>query len=68
MGNFVLWLEELFLGKETDTTKIGLSEFKKKQTSVINAAKRKSIFVKRKSQELRLSELMRNGSSKTLQA
>ncbi|MDY6311025.1 MAG: hypothetical protein SPL73_02760 [Cyanobacteriota bacterium] len=68
MGNFVLWLEELFLGKETDTTKIGLSEFKKKQTSVINAAKRKSIFVKRKPQELRLSELMRNGSSKTLQA
>ena len=68
MGNFVLWLEELFLGKETDTTKIGLSEFKKKQTSVNNAAKRKSIFVKRKPQELRLSELMRNGSSKTLQA
>ena len=62
MGNFIEFLQSIFLGKEIGTTKIGLSEFKKKQTSTIPVIKRKSIFTKQPAQELRLSELMRKGS------
>lgn len=62
MGNFIEFLQAIFLGKETDTTRVGLSEFKKKQTSSIPVIKRKSIFNKQPAQELRLSELMRKGS------
>lgn len=62
MGNFIEFLQSIFLGKETDTTSVGLSEFKKKQPSTIPVIKRKSIFTKQPAQELRLSELMRKGS------
>ena len=62
MGNFIEFLQSIFLGEETDTTRVGLSEFKKKQTSTIPVIKRKSIFTKQPAQELRLSELMRKGS------
>ena len=54
MGNFIEFLQSIFLGKETDTTRVGLSEFKKKQTSTIPVIKRKSIFTKQPAQELRL--------------
>lgn len=63
MGNFIEFLQSIFLGKETDTTRVGLSEFKKKQTtSTIPVIKQRSIFTKQPAQELRLSELMRKGS------
>ncbi len=63
MGNIIEFLQSIFLGKETETTRIGLSEFKKKKTTTtIPALKRKSIFTKQPAQELRLSELMRKGS------
>jgi len=63
MGNFIEFLQSIFLGKETDTTRVGLSEFKKKQTtSTIPVIKKRSIFTKQPAQELRLSELMRKGS------
>ena len=62
MGSFLSFLQSIFLGKENDTTRVGLSEFKKKTTSSIPSIKRKSIFTKQPAQELRLSELMRKGS------
>lgn len=63
MGNFIEFLQSIFLGKEIDTTRVGLSEFKKKQTtSTIPVIKQRSIFTKQPAQELRLSELMRKGS------
>ena len=62
MGNFIELLQSIFLGKEIDSTRVGLSEFKRKQTSTIPSIKRKSIFTKQPAQELRLSELMRKGS------
>ena len=62
MGNFIEFLQSIFLGKEIGTTKIGLSEFKKKTQTSIPSIKKKSIFVKQPAQELRLSELMRKGS------
>lgn len=63
MGNFIEFLQSIFLGKENDSTRIGLSEFKKKQSSTtIPVIKRRSIFTKQPAKELRLSELMRKGS------
>lgn len=63
MGNLIEFLQSIFLGKETETTRVGLSEFKKKKNATtIPVLKRKSIFTKQPAQELRLSELMRKGS------
>ena len=62
MGNFIEFLQSIFLGKEDDSARVGLSEFKKKQTSKIPSIKRKSIFTKQPARELRLSELVRKGS------
>ncbi len=63
MGNLITFLQSIFWNSEDNTTKVGLSEFKKKQiTSTIPVIKRKSIFIKQPAQELRLSELMRKGS------
>lgn len=63
MGNLIEFLQSIFLGKETETTRVGLSEFKKKKpATTIPVLKRKSIFTKQPAQELRLSELMRKGS------
>lgn len=62
MGNFLEFLQAIFLGKDNDTTKVGLSEFKRRTTSSIPSIKRKSIFIKKPAQELKLSELMRKGT------
>lgn len=62
MGNIITFLQSIFLGNDDNATKIGLSEFKKKQTSTIPVIKHRSIFTKQPAQELRLSELMRKGS------
>lgn len=62
MGNFISFLQSIFLGKETETVRVGLSEFKKKTQTNIPSIKKKSIFIKKAPQELKLSELMRKGS------
>ena len=63
MGNIITFLQSIFFGTDDNATRIGLSEFKKKQaTSTIPVIKRRSIFTKQPAQELRLSELMRKGS------
>ena len=62
MGNFIEFLQSIFFGREDDSVRVGLSEFKKKQTSTIPSIKRKSIFTKQPARELRLSELVRKGS------
>lgn len=62
MGNIITFLQSVFFGANDNLTKVGLSEFKKKQASTIPAIKHRSIFTKQPAQELRLSELMRKGS------
>lgn len=62
MGSFIEFLQSIFLGKEINSTNVGLSEFKKKTPSSIPSVRKKAIFVKQPASELRLSELMRKGS------
>ena len=62
MGSFIDFLQSIFLGKEINSTNVGLSEYKKKTPTNIPSIKKKSIFTKQPVQELRLSELMKKGS------
>ena len=61
MEQIISFLQEIFMGKENDTMRVGISEFKKSEP-VTYKAKRKSIFRQNRPQELRLSELMRKGA------
>ena len=61
MGNIISFLQEIFLGKESDTMRVGISEFKK-SAPVTYKSTRKSIFNVNKPKELRLSELMRKSA------
>lgn len=62
MGSFIEFLQSIFLGKEINSTNVGLSEFKKKTPSSIPSVQRKAIFTKQPAKELRLSELIRKSS------
>ena len=61
MGNIISFLQSIFMGKEDDSMRVGLADFKK-SNPVTFKAKRKSLFNANRPQELRLSELMRKGA------
>lgn len=61
MGNILSFLQEIFFGKENNSMRVGISEFKKTSASKYKA-KKTSIFKTTRPQELRLSELMRKGA------
>lgn len=60
MGNILSILQEIFLGKENNSFKVGLSEYKKRETTLEQPLAKTS--KRQKPKELRLSELMRHGS------
>lgn len=57
MGNIISFFQEIFMLKEGNSTKVGLSEFRDNSTPVEKVAKKNKA-----PKELRLSELMRKGS------
>lgn len=60
MGDIISILQEIFMGKENESFKVGLTEYKQRDTELRHANKRRT--KKQKPQELRLSELMRRPS------
>lgn len=58
MGNIISLLQEIFMLKEDNSVKIGLSEFKEVQTPIEKKPKLKAPAPK----ELKLSDLMRRES------
>lgn len=59
MGNFLSFIQEIFMIKEDNSTKVGLSAFKDEvSTPVEKRVKTKAPAPK----ELKISELMRKGS------
>ncbi len=58
MGNIISLLQEIFMMKEDNSVKIGLSGFKEAQTPIERKPKTKAPAPK----ELKLSDLMRKGS------
>ena len=58
MGNIISLLQEIFMMKEDNRTKVGLSDFRDIETPVEQTAKKNH----RAPKELKLSELMRKGS------
>ncbi len=57
MGNIISLLQEIFMLKEDNSSKVGLSSFKETQTPV-ETPKKKS----KQPQALKISDLMRRGS------
>lgn len=57
MGNIISLLQEIFMLKENNTAKVGLSGFKETESPVEKPKSKPS-----EPQALRLSELMRKGS------
>ncbi len=58
MGNIISVLQEIFMLKENDSTRVGLSGFKQTSTPVEKKPQSKAPAPK----ELKLSDLMRRGS------
>ena len=58
MGNFISFIQEIFMMKEDNSVKVGLSAFKEKSTPVEKSQKIKAPAPK----ELKISELIRKGS------
>lgn len=58
MGNIISLLQEIFMLKENNSTRVGLSDFRDIATPVEKVSKKSTKAPK----ELRLSELMRKGS------
>ncbi len=58
MGNILSILQEIFMLKENNSVKVGLSEFKETETPVEKRSKQTNHAPK----ELKLSDLMRKGS------
>ncbi len=58
MGNIISLLQEIFMLKENDSVKVGLSGFKEVSTPVEKKPRRNAPAPK----ELKLSDLMRKGS------
>jgi hypothetical protein len=61
MENLISFFQEIFMGKENNSVRVGLSEFKQSEP-VQYKAKKKILFKPNRPQELRLSELMRKGA------
>ena len=61
MEQIISFLQEIFMGKENESLRVGLSEFKKSEP-VKYKSHRKPLFKVNRPQELRLSELMRKGA------
>lgn len=59
MSNIISLFQEIFLLKENDDTKVGLSTFKESSTPVEKVIKPK----RKEPQALKLSDLMRKSSS-----
>ena len=59
MGNIISILEQIFMGKEDLSLRVGISEFKKVPSKI---QYRKKFARKNAPQQLKLSELMRKGS------
>lgn len=57
MGNIISLFQEIFMLKEDNSTRVGLSEFRDTQTPVEKVVKRSSA-----PKELKLSDLMRKGT------
>ena len=57
MGNIIQILQEIFMLKEDNTTKVGLSYFKETKTPVEKPAQKPVV-----PKELKISELMRKGN------
>ncbi len=57
MGSIISFFQEIFMLKEDNSVKIGLSGFRESDTPVEKTSKKKN-----SPKELRLSELMRKGS------
>lgn len=57
MGNIISLFQEIFMLKEDNSTRVGLSEFRETQTPVEKVVKRSAA-----PKELKLSELMRKGT------
>jgi hypothetical protein len=60
MGDIISILQEIFMGKENNTFKVGLSEYKQRDAEIRHPNNRR--VKKHKPQELRISELMRRPS------
>lgn len=58
MGNFISFIQEIFMIKEDNSAKVGLSAFKEVSTPVEKKVKTKAPAPK----ELKISELIRKGS------
>lgn len=58
MGNIISFFQEIFMLKEDNSAKVGLSNFREVETPVEQPAKKNY----RTPKELKLSELMRKGS------
>ena len=58
MGNFISFFQEIFMMKENNSTKVGLSAFKEVAVPVEDAPKAKVAAPK----ELKISELIRKGN------
>ena len=61
MEHIISFIQEIFMGKEDESMRVGLSEFKK-SAPVSYKSNRKPLFKMNRPQELRLSELMRKGA------
>jgi len=59
MENIFTILQQIFLGKEDKSVKVGISEFRK---NTIPSIKKKHSFKKTPPQQLKISELMRKSS------
>lgn len=58
MGNFISFFQEIFMMKESNSTKVGLSAFRDVAVPVEDTTKVKTSAPK----ELKISELIRKGS------
>lgn len=61
MNDIIRFLQEIFMGKENNSMRVGISEFKKTKP-VKYTSQNKSLFKQTPPQQLRLSELMRKGA------
>ena len=58
MGNFISFFQEIFMMKDDNSTKVGLSAYRDVSVSVENVQKTKAPAPK----ELKISELIRKGN------
>lgn len=59
MGNIITILSQIFMGKEDESLRVGISEFRQQVIPVIKKTKSSKKIAP---QQLRISELMRKGA------